>query len=137
MALHRVLGRRLLAVAFLQYLILQAAGQRHHVGLLGILCQIFLTSLLMGLTLLRTLCLHLLLLTAEVVLYDALGIAVRHLQLVAGYHVLDGGGKIINIQISCTHLGQLLSNTETQCVTQFIHSFSKLIMYIFENRAQR
>ena len=46
---------------------------------------------------------------AEVLLHDALSLAVRHLELVAGKHILDGLCEFVYIEVAGTHLGQLLS----------------------------
>jgi len=88
-ALHLILGARLLAVAFLQYLILQTAGQSDDTLLLCILSQIFLAFLAGSLAFLGTLSLHLLLLFLEIVLHNLLCFAVRHLQFVTLQHIAN------------------------------------------------
>ena len=115
MALHRVLGCRLLAIAFAQHLILQAAGQGNHIFFLGILCQIFLAFLAGSLSFLCTLSVHLSLLLGKIVLYDLLGFAVRHLQLVSRNHVLDRLCEVIDVHVgSSTHLHKLLSDAQSE-----------------------
>ena len=76
MALHGVFCCGLLAVALFQHRILQTAGQGDNALFLGVLSQIFLASLLMGLAGLGTLSLELLLLFLEIVLNDGLGLTV-------------------------------------------------------------
>ena len=89
MTLHRVLGGRLLAVAFLQHLILQTAGGGDDAFLLGVLLQIFLAFFLGSLTLLGTCGIHGSLFLGEIVLHNLLCLTMRHLQLAAAQHVLD------------------------------------------------
>ena len=113
MAHHGVLCRRLLAVAFLQHLILQTAGQRDDAFLLGVLGQILLTGLLVHLALFCTLCIDFLFLLGEVLLHNLLCLTVLHLQFVACNDILDGSGKIVNVQFAGTHLGQLLAYAQT------------------------
>ena len=113
MAHHRILGGRLLAVALFQHLILQAAGQRHDTFLILILCQELLTSLLVHLTLRLALSLHFLLLLLEIVLHNHLSLTVRHLQLLALNHVLDGLNEVLGTDALSTHLGKLLSDAQT------------------------
>ena len=113
MAHHRVLGRRFLAVTLLQHLVLKTAGQRDDTILLGILCQIFLAGFLVHLALLGALCLNLLFLLLEILLNNRLGLTMRHLQLLALQHILDGLGEICGTDILGTHLRQLLSDAQT------------------------
>ena len=113
---HGILSRRLLTVTFLQHLILQTAGKCDDTILLGILGEIFLTSLLMHLALLGALSLDLLLLLGKVFLHDALGVAMRHFQFVTLQHILDGQCKIVGTDVVSTHLGKLLTDTQSQCI---------------------
>ena len=131
MALHGVLGAGLLAVAFLQHLILQAAGQGDDAVLLGILGQVFLTCLLMYLALFGALLVDLLFLCSEILLHDTLGLAALYLQLITCQNILDGLREVVNIELGTTHIGQLVTNTDTQCITYFIHFFYIIIMCIF------
>ena len=116
MAHHGVLSCRLLAVTFLQHLILQTAGKRHDAVLLGILGEVFLTSLLMHLALLGALSLDLLLLLGKIFLHNRLGVTMRHFQFVTLQHILDGLCKIVGTDIISTHLGKLLTDTQAQCI---------------------
>ena len=128
MAFHRVLGCRLLTVAFLQHMILQAAGQCDDTILLAILCQILLASLLVLLAGFLALLVDFLLLGSKILLHNALGITVRNFQLITSNNVLDSLSKIVNIQCGTTHVGQLLTNADSQSVTYFIHYFT---LYIY------
>ena len=107
---YRILGRWLLTVTLLEHLVLQTAGKGDHTLVLGVLGQVFLTCLLMYLTLLVALSLELLLLLLKIVLYNHLGIAMRHLQFTACQHILDSLCKIVGINLLGTHLGQLLTD---------------------------
>ena len=70
----------------------------------------------------RTFCIQRLLLLCKIILYDFLGIAVRHLQLLTSQHILDGSGKIINVQVVGTHLQQLMANAQPKSIAHFIHT---------------
>ena len=71
----------------------------------------------MRFSLLGALSLELLLLLTEIVLYNRLSLTVRHLQLVALEHILDGLCKIVGTDVTGTHLGQLLTDAQTQSIT--------------------
>ena len=71
----------------------------------------------MHLTLFGTLSLELLLLLLEIVLYNHLGLTMRHLQLLALKHVLDGLSEIIGTDVLGTHLCQLLADAKAQSIT--------------------
>ena len=131
MALHLVGSLRLAAVTLFQYFILQSAGQCDHTLFLGIVGQELLTVGLGSLALLGTLGAHLLVLLLEELLHNDLCVAVTDFQLVARNNILNGGGKIINADgLSNTHLHQLLTNAQSQCITQFVHFFNLIICNI-------
>ena len=99
MTLHLVGGFWLLAVALLQYHILQAARQSNHAFLLGILLQVSLAFCLCCLALLGTYGVDALLLLAEIVLHDFLCVLVWHLQFVTADNVLDCHCEIVDVKV--------------------------------------
>ena len=107
MALHAVGCLGLAARALLYDHILKAAGQHHHAVFLGVVGQVFLAFGLGGLAMLGALGVELLLLLGEVVLHDGLCLAVGHLQVAAGYHVLDCRSEVVYVHVACAHLRQL------------------------------
>ena len=96
-----------------QHLILQAAGQRDDAVFLGILGQILLTSLLMGLAGLHTLLVDLLFLSGEVLLYNALSLTALDFQLMTAQDILDGLCEVIDIQLGASHVCQLVADADT------------------------
>ena len=112
-ALHGVGSLRLLAVALVEHLVLQSAGQSHHAVFLCVVCEIFLTSLFVALEALCCRSTLLLFLLLEKVLYDGLRFSVAHFRLVAGNDVFDCLCEIVDVEVFGAHLCELASDAQT------------------------
>ena len=111
MAAYGVAGFRLTAVAFLDDLVLQAAGGGHHVGTFLVLGQESLALALGGFTAFGGFGLLALLEFGKVVLEHLVHLFVTHLGLAALQHVGDGGGIVFHIQaLFQAHSNQLMAN---------------------------
>ena len=128
---HGVGGGGLAARAFLEHLILQAAGQYHHAILLGVLGKVALALGPGGLALLGPLGVDARLLLGEVLRNERLRLAVGHLKVVAVYHVVDGCRKVVCFKTLDPHLRQLAPYAQSQGVAQFVHFY---LLYVYEFR---
>ena len=113
MALDRVFGTGLLAIAFLQHLILQTTGEGNDAIFLGILSQILLASLLSHLAGFLALLVDFLFLSGEELLHNHLSLATLYFQFLATKNILDSLCKIVDIQFLTTHVCQLVTNANT------------------------
>ena len=112
-AFHLVGGRRLVAVALAQHLVLQPGGEHHHALFFAVLGK---EVLALGLGILGLF----LGFSLKEVLHNHLCFLLVELQP-AGYGVLDGLPEVVGVYICCAHLRELSADADAQSVAYFVH----------------